>query len=152
MAIQNFKLWCIENKLKVPQSDEEILRNLIGAKFSIKNAYADIYKKNVWQKDHLPLLFNAGVKKLLEQGVVYVYGRDKCYRPVLHVSVQNLFNMDPQPTSLDLTSLVVALNMWTDTNMMAPGRIENRVLILDLKDLGVMSFPYALVKSVMGTM
>ena len=129
----------------MPQSDEEILRNLIGAKFSIKNAYADILKKHVWQKTNLPLVFNAGVKALLERGVVYIYGRDKCYRPVLHVSVQELFNMDPQPTSLDLCSLVVALNMWTDTNMMRPGRIENRVLILDLKDLGVMSFPYKLV-------
>ena len=41
---------------------------------------------------------------------------------------------------------------FAETYLQIPGRIENRVMIYDCKDLGVMSFPYALIKDAIGVM
>jgi len=95
---------------------------------------------------------NSNVRKFIEDGVSYFMGRDKNYRPVSVLRLTSLCNLDPLPTAEELIAVAFTLYEFTDTFMNIPGRIENRILIYDCADLGVMNFPYALVKASLGVM
>ena len=97
-------------------------------------------------------MFTSNIKRLLDQGLVYVSGRDRCYRPIVYISVQKIFNLKPQPTAEELITLAFAQTEFNERYLGIPGKIENRIMILDHQDLSVWSFPYALVKALLGNM
>ena len=101
-AINEFKLWCVQNDVAVPETDQEILRHLYGAKMQSQGAYDSIIAKYTYQKENFPLLYTEDVKRVLENGIVYTSGRDRCYRPIIYIHITKLVTMDPPITQEDL--------------------------------------------------
>lgn len=78
--------------------------------------------------ENFPLKITAKSFELLNNGFVYVSGRDRLYRPVV-VTRPRVFNEmpDPKPTQEELLATLV-LNQWYMRKyMMCDGRIENVV-------------------------
>ena len=69
--------------MQVPDRDEEIMRNLYGRKFNNKATYEAIIQRQDYRDKTWPLQFCDKLKYLLESGVIYLYGRDKHFRPLL---------------------------------------------------------------------
>ena len=102
--------------------------------------------------ENFPLMVNNNVKKLVEEGVCYYMGRDKCYRPVTVLRLNTLCTLDPMPEAAELVALSFIMYEFSESYMQIPGRIENRVMIYDCKDLGITNFPYGLVQEALGVM
>ena len=151
-AIKEFKLWCVDNSHKIPLPDQEICRFMHAHKFDNQKVFDAIIYKYKWQMENLPKNVTGNVTRLMEQGIIYISGRDKYYRPILHVEVQKLFNMNPPCTVEEVQTLAITLNNYYDDNLELPGHIENRIQIFDLNGLNVYYFPYKLVHGVLGLM
>jgi len=102
--------------------------------------------------DNFPLAVNENCRKFIEDGVCYYMGRDKNYRPVTVLRLTLLCNLDPQPTAEELIAIAFHVYEFSEKYMHLPGKIENRIMIYDCADLGVLNFPYALVKAALGVM
>ena len=77
--------------------------------------------------ENLPKNVTGNVTRLMEQGIIYISGRDKYYRPILHVTADKLFNMNPPCTVEEVQTLAIALNNYYDDNLEQPGHVENRI-------------------------
>jgi len=60
--------------------------------------------------------------------------------------------MNPMPPTEDLITLSLLMIEFIRKYMLIPGNIENRLLIIDCKDLNVLNFPYGMVKQITKTM
>jgi hypothetical protein len=58
---------------------------LIARKFDIKTTYDAIIAKQKYQIENFPYKISSGVFDLLNQGVMYIAGRDRHYRPIVVV-------------------------------------------------------------------
>ena len=56
-----------------------------------------------------------------------------------------------KPRTEDMVALAVFIIEFMNMHMMVPGKIENIVGLIDLKDLGVFTAPYGLLKAVIST-
>jgi len=56
-----------------------------------------------------------------------------------------------KPKTEDMVALAVFVIEFTNMYMNIPGKIENLVILIDLKDLGVFTAPYGLLKAVIST-
>jgi hypothetical protein len=85
----------------------------------------------------------------MNQGLVYIYGRDMYFRPIVVLSALKL----TQTTAKDqqLVDLIILLSSYMDEFMMVEGRVENFILLIDCKDISIFNAPYALLKSVLAT-
>lgn len=68
------------------ERDEEILRNLYSRAFDKQAAYDAMKFKIKYQTDHFPILIDNNTAELMNQGVFYIYGRDRCFRPIVHIN------------------------------------------------------------------
>lgn len=70
--IQHFKIHCKINGYKVPEVDEEILRNLYARKLNNDLALQNILDGNKYRKEHFPIALSKNVRKMLENGTMYI--------------------------------------------------------------------------------
>lgn len=85
----------------------------------------------------------------MENGVFYIYGRDKTFRPLVIIDAAKLVEFQSKIEGVDLIHFSILILEYLEINMLIPGRIENYILIIDCQNLGVMNTPYALLKSVL---
>ena len=81
------------------------------------------------------------MQKLVNEGVFYISGRDRYLRPIFVINVTKMLNMKPRPEEKDVVGLVVLMNQFSETFMNVPGHIENRIVVVDLKDMWVWNLP-----------
>ena len=81
--IAEFKDYCRNKGLKIPEREEEILRFLQSQKFVVETSYNAILKKNTSKNEKLPLKVTQTVFNLLNEGFIYLAGRDRNYRPII---------------------------------------------------------------------
>ena len=67
----------------LPDTDEEILRNLYARGFDNQRAYNSMKFKIQYQKDNFPIHIDENIEKLLNCGGLYIHGRDKNLRPMI---------------------------------------------------------------------
>ena len=84
-SISEFKIHCKASGHKIPDRDEEILRNLYARKMDHQAAYEAIMEKQKYQLNHFPLKCSLNVLKMLQEGIFYIAGRDRNYRPLVVV-------------------------------------------------------------------
>jgi hypothetical protein len=106
-------------------------------------------QKYKYQKENFPMKFTKKMVQILEKGLIYTCGRDRCFRPVTYISCQKILNLDPKPTAIDVITITLMLTEFNDLHMGIKGKIENTTLIFDLINLSVWHFPYALVKDLL---
>lgn len=151
-AINDFKLYCIELGKMIPETDQNILAHLYRNKMSNQKAYAALVAKHQYEMSNFPLKITESIYKLIEVGIISISGRDKCHRPVVNLSLDRLWGMNPMPPTEDLITVSLLMIEFIKKYMLIPGQIENRLLIIDCKDMNILNFPYNMVKQITGTM
>eukprot|EP00355_Strombidium_rassoulzadegani_P001768 CAMPEP_0168608818 /NCGR_PEP_ID=MMETSP0449_2-20121227/858_1 /TAXON_ID=1082188 /ORGANISM="Strombidium rassoulzadegani, Strain ras09" /LENGTH=176 /DNA_ID=CAMNT_0008648885 /DNA_START=300 /DNA_END=830 /DNA_ORIENTATION=+ len=68
---------------------------------------------------------------MLTEGVIYVYGRDKCYRPMYITNVEKFQAMKKQPSDHEVCVALILMFEYMKRNMNVPGKIENTLFVLD---------------------
>ena len=94
---------------------------------------------------------NDRIIKLLKDGVLYIYGRDKCFRPLVYVNAGKIDAIKKQYTSEDFISLGFLIFEFLESFMSVRGRIENLILIIDCLNINVFTAPYSMLKALMTT-
>lgn len=120
--INEFKIFCKINNHKVPEVDEEILRNLYARKLNVDAAYHNIITANEYRAKEFPLKLSDNVRTMLKKGVIYLAGRDRNLRPIIVVQA-NLLTQEALTS--DTTSLCIFLFEFMIKYIFVPGRIEN---------------------------
>ena len=92
-----------------------------------------------WRRDHLPIILNDTQKLILDSGLFYVHGRDRCLRPVTYFCPKIILSIQSELEESLLACHFVA--HYIIENMFVVGKIENWVNVLDLAKLGFTSLP-----------
>ena len=129
--------------------DEELLRILIGSKFDKKKALKALESAIDWREANLRNSYatlHPRVAHLLNQGSIYIHGRDHRYRPILCINVgrMNLNNYSIE----EYCDLVCFHLEYMIQNMLMPGQVENWIVITDLCSLGISSLPKSELKKI----
>lgn len=100
----------------------------------IEKSLAEIDLKQKVFASHLPFKVTKNVFEMLNRGVVYICGRDRCYRPIFVVR-SSLYNEMPKPKpSAEEVMAAVILNIcFAKKYMCLDGRIENYSMIFDAR-------------------
>lgn len=61
-----------------------IMRFLQGNNYKVKATIDEIKSHLEWRKQNLPIYINEPAKQLLDNGYLYVYGRDRYFRPGIY--------------------------------------------------------------------
>lgn len=92
------------------------------------------------------------VRNIIENGVAYFSGRDKYFRPIFILESKKLQAVRPIPSAYTVIAVILMLYEFVNKYMSVAGRIENIIMIIDNKDMSVMSVPYKLLKPVIQTL
>ena len=137
VLIKRFKDFCKSNGHKIPATDPEILRFLYSKKKDPKNAYLASQDFLAYQIQNFPRIVNQRIFELLNQGFMYVAGRDRFYRPIVVVNGYMINTLDPQPTEDDLITCALFLINWMKVNCSLLGHVENSLMIINMNGEGV---------------
>ena len=143
--IKEFEQYIADNQLELPAGYDfrEWYRYYQGWGFNAKNAYEGILENHQFIQDNIPVNMD-GLDEYLQNGMVYIYKRDKHFRPILIINVKTLLNTKIDDETLLRTTLAVvyyALEHGTRS-----GAVENWFVILDWKDVGVTQIPTSKLK------
>jgi hypothetical protein len=123
-------------------TDEDILRQLQGNDYKIKNSHKEIVNEIEWKKINLPIKFNNEIQEILNTGFAYVHGRDKCFRPLIFFNPGKYDNK-----KFPFESWQKASEYFIEfliQKCLIPGRIENWNIIVDCHDLSMTKIPWDL--------
>ena len=123
--VKIFKDACKNKDREVPHCDAEIIRAHYCRKHDTEKALALIDETNTFYSREFPLKVNDQVLHIIQQGAVYIAGRDKCMRPVLVADFGILNNMKPYPDVKDTITAAMLCCFYARKYMMCEGRIEN---------------------------
>ena len=115
----------------------------------MEKSILNIKKHIEWLNNPLYKTLSMKAEELLKQGMVYQLGRDKKLRPVLYFDIpkinENLKDMDT------LLQAICNLLSLVRKYMFLPYHVENWVILLDIKSLGMMSLPITAISKIIET-
>ena len=118
--------------------ESDTMRILQASEYDMKKTYKTI-KENVEFLKGLPNTINNNIITLLNSGFLYVHGRDHHFRPIIVVSIKTLTNLLSKNIYKyeDVNQSIIYLLRYILTYIFIPGQIENWVIIVDFKDVGL---------------
>lgn len=128
-------------------TDPRILRFLQASQFNHELATKWIRGHTEFRKSFPPPVLLTGVEEFLQSGCFYLNGRDRSFRPIIVIVQRRLFQKKIDPDVV-IQAFMLLLKAVED-NMFIPGKIENWIIILDLKDSGITNFPLTYVRTLM---
>ena len=106
--------------------------------FKNKDAYEETLLYIEFSKK-LPIVLTEKMIKLLDLGLFYPHGRDRCLRPILifrpKVTIDNVVVLED---AIETTHFVV---QYVINHMMCEGKVENFVMIIDSENLSFTQLP-----------
>jgi hypothetical protein len=138
--VETFNQYLNDRDLTIPEEYDfrEIYRHYQGCGFNEKEAYESIIQHHDFIKETIPVSLD-GLDEYLQSGMVYFLNRDKHFRPICIINVKKLVK-----TTIDddtLMRLTLAIVQYVMDHAMRPGAIENWVVIMDCKDVGITEVP-----------
>ena len=118
--------------------ESETMRLLQAAEYDVEKAYKSIIDTiNFINKN--PIVINDRIISALNSGIMYVYGRDHHFRPLIQVSVKTYIKIiDKKEFTFDeINKSIIYLINYIFKYLFIPGQIENWVTIIDFKGAGV---------------
>jgi hypothetical protein len=115
------------------------IRFLQANHYKVKKAVDDILSHLEWRKTTLPIILTSTQKLFLDEGLFYVHGRDRNYRPL------NVF--DPRVIigkTADRDEVIMIVHFvfqYIIDNMLIPGKVENWISLMDLSNLSISQLP-----------
>jgi hypothetical protein len=150
-SINEFFIHCKSSGNKIPEGDNEILRNLYARGMDCKKAYDAITEMQAFRRDNFPWKVSPVVRSMLEQGIFYLQGRDRHLRPIVVIEAQKLISQKPLPEPEDVVSMCLIFFEFMTKYCLLPGTIENTIMIINCQNLSVWSMPYRMIKAVITT-
>jgi len=116
-------------------------RYLEGSAYKNKDAYDAIMTHHTFLTTTYPLQVSVISKYIdgLNAGVFYALKRDKSHRPIQIVNVKALNKM--KLSDDDLVGMICFYENFLLTRALIDGKIENWVIIVDMKGVGLTSMP-----------
>lgn len=96
---------------------------------------------NVWRKDYLPVECSQKIIDTLKSGLIYHFGRDNRFRPIIVMRTKLLSESDLTNEEIKLT-LAYFIEYMLE-NAILPGQVENWVTITDMTGVGLTNVPYS---------
>lgn len=124
-----------------------IQRFLEGNQWKFKETYDQIIEHHKFLQTY-PIsqpIFESYLKEM-NKGFFYVYKRDKSFRPIVVMEIGRLKKAKISPE--------IALQMSTYftqfliTRVLVPGKVENWIAIVNMKDVGITEVPKKLMKAI----
>lgn len=91
--------------------------------------------------------------RMVNTGAFYIYKRDREYRPILILNVERLCQINKvDPWSIDEVITFSSFLMgFMEDKLLIPGKVENWVFLIDLKNIGLTDVPVNKMKALVGS-
>ena len=117
--------------------ESDTMRLLQASEYDIKKTYTTI-KENIQWLNTIPREINDKIIYLLNSGFMYVYGRDKHFRPIIVVPVKMVkVVLSHDYTFDDISQAIIYLMNYIIKYLLIPGQIENWIVFVDFDGVGV---------------
>ena len=127
-------------KLNYPSNwlESDTMRLLQACEYDIKKTYK-LIEENIEFLNNIPKTINQKIISLLNSGFLYLFGRDHHFRPILVVSIKECSNLIIKKgySFDDINQSIIYLINYTLKYILIPGQIENWIIIVDFKDVGL---------------
>ena len=123
-------------------NDGETVRFLQANSFDIKDTKKAIQSNFEWLNNLYPFNIDLKTKEILNSGLIYMYGRDKHYRPILIIEAnKNSELIDKKKLTLeDISKAIIYFLNYIIHNVLIKSQIENWTIICDLENVGLTEF------------
>lgn len=129
----------------VDDKDRLVLRFLQGNGFDYDKTLKSLEEHIEWRIKSLPVE-SEEIEELAKAGIIYFFGRDKRYRPVMHINVKKM--VDAKLPNETLSQLAIYLLEFALKNLLVPGKAETMVVVIDMTDVGTISIPMTALKTI----
>ena len=116
-----------------------LLRILDSFDFDIEATVEELNFDHKWRISTLPIFLSDSMKNMLKSGLYYVHGRDRSLRPITVFSPVVVLSLEFEVKEAILATHFV--DQYIIDFMLAPGKVENWIGILDLGNLSFSSLP-----------
>lgn len=130
-----------ENNIIVPSnvSKADMMRFMQANHYKPAKAIEDLLNHIDWRKQTLPIILTDVQKMFLDEGLFYIHGRDRNYRPL------NIFDpriiIGKKADRDEVLMIVHFVFQYLINNMFIPGKVENWVGLMDLSNLSMSKLP-----------
>ena len=132
-------------ELKIPEfiDDDVLLRFIYADECDYDKAFKRLVKYIDWSNKTFPIIIHPKSRliEILNKGIVYVYGRDCRYRPILVFRLQEFVKNENVYTVEEIIETGCFLGQFVINNMLIPGQVERWNLLINLKGSTVLSLP-----------
>ncbi len=104
-----------------------------------------------WRKTYFPFSITNKASEILNNGFIYVHGRDIYFRPIIVINARYYVNNMTKYTYDDWLCCVIYFMEYMIKNLLIPGQIENWNIITDLNGVSLLTFPSDM-KKMMGVL
>jgi CRAL/TRIO domain len=150
-AMEEFRKYAQDNHLTYPKwTDDDnriLLRFLQGNNFVFKKTAESLTNHVKWRETELKINESLA-KSLLPYGLIYFFGRDRMFRPVLILNIRKILDMKI-PLD-DVKNLLLYVIEWGIRNMLLPGKVEAYSVIVDLTKVGMLEIPVGMLQNMVG--
>ena len=117
--------------------ESDTMRILQASEYNLEKTYKSITEAINFINSN-PFIINNKIISLLNSGIMYVYGRDHHFRPIIIVSVKAYLNAvrKDKYSFEDINKSVIFLLNYIFKYLLVPGQIENWITIIDFKGAG----------------
>lgn len=119
------------------------MRFLTNNRYNWKNTWKNIKTTLKFREEMYPVILTDSMKVIIESGLIYLHGRDRCFRPVLwaqgRVLTDNDFDLD------EAIKVSFFFLRYGQEFLTMPGKIENWVQITDMHGVNVWKIPLRIV-------
>ena len=118
--------------------ESDTMRLLQAAEYDLEKTY-NMAKDRINFINTSPTSINEKIISLLNSGIVYIYGRDHHFRPIIVISVKEYLDaIEKYKYSFEeINQSVIYLMNYLIKYILIPGQIENWVSMIDFKSTGV---------------
>ena len=147
----------IDNKLKNKSDvfpkwwlESDTMRFLQAADYKVEKAY-DTIMDYIKFMQNIPSTVNNRIRYILNSGVLYMYGRDNHFRPIIIIEVKRTDILEKEGFKIEeLCECIVYFMSYLINYILIPGQIENWVIITDLANTGMGKISQ--IKNILGTL
>lgn len=130
-----------DNNLILPSNvgKSVAIRFLQANHYKVKKTVEDLLAHLDWRKATLPIYLTTVQKQFLDEGLFYIHGRDRLFRPL------NIFDprviIGKKADQEEVLMMVHFVFHYLIENMLVPGKVENWISLLDLSGLSINELP-----------
>lgn len=144
--LKEFEAMIVKEGIQLPQGWPRALtmKYVYSAKFALEKCMENLKVYLDWLSHPNRKTIPPKCLELLKEGLVYLSGRDKQFRPII---VVNVYRVDLKKMTIeDFTETLCALCSVIEKYCFVPGKVENWVFIIETGNMSLWSFPFTILQ------